>query len=87
MKKITTVIAALSAAAVATMLTFAPASAAGYGKKQHYSHGYEHNHGKSAYWKWQKRRHARNHHHHHHADRHWKPRNHWKYAYRPYRNW
>lgn len=81
--KTTTVLTALSAAAVATMLVAAPASAASYGKK-HYSYGHSHSYGKSAYWKWQKRMEAR-HFHNHHIKPWWARSYAWKY--RPYRNW
>jgi hypothetical protein len=80
--KTTSILTALSAAAVATMLVAAPASAGTYGKK-HYSHSYSHNHGKSAYWKWQKRKEARRHH--HYAKPWWSRSYAWKY--KAYRNW
>lgn len=81
-------LAKLSIAAAATMLTLSPALA--HGSHSHHRHGYHQSYGKSTYHSHGKRKHARHFHRHRHHSyhrRHVKPRfyNAWRYGYRPYR--
>lgn len=82
----TSLLAKVSIAAAAAMLTFSPALA---GPKHHgHGHGYHHSYG-DGHHHYKKHRHVRrgHGHHHHRWHRHWKPRFYGWNTHRSYRGW